>query len=99
MDNRPEDSPVDHVAKLARLDLADDELNQMHVEMVSILSHVRQIQELDLSDVPPTASPIPNGLRLRPDIPQDGLSQAEALANAPMASDGRFKVPPFQPSS
>ena len=44
-------------------------------------------------DVPPTASPIPRSNVLRPDVPEPGISQQAALANAPESEGGRFKVP------
>jgi aspartyl-tRNA(Asn)/glutamyl-tRNA(Gln) amidotransferase subunit C len=84
---------VDHVARLARLDLSDDERERMGIELGDILEHAAKIQELDLDDVPPTSHAIPIRNVMRPDEVRPSLSQDEALANAPEAADGRFRVP------
>ena len=84
---------VDHVARLARLDLSEEERERMSAELGDILEHAAKIQELDLDDVEPTSHAIPIRNVMRPDEVRPSLSQAEALANAPEATDGRFKVP------
>jgi len=84
---------VDHVARLARLDLSDAERDRMQAELTNILEHAERIQALDLDGVAPTshAVPITNAMRL--DEVKASLSQDDALANAPSAEDGRFRVP------
>lgn len=84
---------VDHVARLARLDLSDDERDRMQKELTGILAHADKIQELDLDGVPPTSHALPLSNVLRPDEVRPSLPQQEALSNAPRWEDGRFRVP------
>ena len=63
------------------------------VELTKILAHAEKIQELDLDGVEPTAHSVPLRNVMRPDEVKPGLSQEEALANAPAVEDGRFRVP------
>lgn len=84
---------VDHVARLARLDLSDDERDRMQKELTGILAHADKIQELDLDGVPPTSHALPLSNVLRPDEVRPSLPQQEALSNAPRSEDGRFRVP------
>jgi aspartyl-tRNA(Asn)/glutamyl-tRNA(Gln) amidotransferase subunit C len=84
---------VDHVARLARLDLSEEERERMRVEMTNILEHAAQIQALDLDGVEPTSHAIPLKNVMRTDEVKPSLSQEEALAIAPRAEDGRFMVP------
>lgn len=84
---------VDHVARLARLDLSEEERKRMQVELTQILEHVERIQSLELDGVDPTSHAIPLRNVMRADEERTSLSQEEALANAPVAEDGRFKVP------
>lgn len=84
---------VDHVARLARLDLSDAERQRMIGELAQILEHAEKIQALDLDDVEPTSHSVPLRNVMREDVVKESLSQADALANAPEAEDGRFRVP------
>jgi aspartyl-tRNA(Asn)/glutamyl-tRNA(Gln) amidotransferase subunit C len=84
---------VDHVARLARLDLSTDERSRMQEELSNILEHAEKIQALELDGVEPTSHAIPISNAFRADEVVPSLAQAEALANAPDAEDGRFKVP------
>jgi aspartyl-tRNA(Asn)/glutamyl-tRNA(Gln) amidotransferase subunit C len=84
---------VDHVARLARLDLSEDERKRMQAELTQILEHVERIQNLELDGVEPTSHAIPLRNIMRADDGRPSLAQDEALANAPAAEDGRFKVP------
>lgn len=84
---------VDHVARLARLDLSEEERAKIVPELGKILEYAARIQALDLDDVPPTSHAIPLRNATRPDEVKPSLSPAEALANAPDAEDGRFAVP------
>ena len=84
---------VDHIARLARLDLSEAERERMRVELDQILGHAERIQALELDDVPPTSHSIPLSNVLRPDEVRPSLPQAEALGNSPATEDGRFKVP------
>jgi aspartyl-tRNA(Asn)/glutamyl-tRNA(Gln) amidotransferase subunit C len=84
---------VDHVARLARLDLSEDERTRMEVELAQILGHAEKIQALDLDRVEPTAHAVRIVNALRADEVTESLSSADALANAPDAEDGWFRVP------
>src|SRR3990170_1277198 len=86
-------SAVDHIARLARLDLSEEERTRMQEELAHILAHAEKIQELDLDDVPPTSHSVPLSNVMRADQVSPSLSQEDALANAPETQDGRFKVP------
>lgn len=84
---------VDHVARLARLDLTDDERDRMRAELSDILGHAEKIQALDLDGVEPMAHSVPLVNRMRPDEVRPSLPQEKALLNAPESEDGRFRVP------
>lgn len=84
---------VDHVARLARLDLTDDEAEQFTEQLSVILEHAEDVAALDLGDVPPLAHPLPLVNVVRPDEPTPTLDRDEVLAAAPAAEDGRFRVP------
>src|SRR5437660_7398516 len=84
---------VEHVARLARLALSDDEIEQFRRELGGILDHARQIASLDIRDVPATAHPLPLVNVLRADVPASSLDRAEVLAAAPDAQDDQFRVP------
>jgi aspartyl-tRNA(Asn)/glutamyl-tRNA(Gln) amidotransferase subunit C len=86
-------SAVDHIARLARLDLSEEERTRMQEELAQILAHAEKIQELDLEGIPPTSHSVPLSNVMRADQVAPSLSQEDALANAPAAEDGRFKVP------
>jgi aspartyl-tRNA(Asn)/glutamyl-tRNA(Gln) amidotransferase subunit C len=84
---------VEHMAQLARLALTDAEADQLTGELEVILEHASSIAALDLSDVPPTAHPLPLGNVLRDDEVRPSLDRDEVLASAPAVEDGRFRVP------
>ena len=84
---------VAHVAKLARLDLTDDELAEYTEQLGAVLEHAADVASLDIADVPPTAHPLPLVNVLRDDEPGPSLDREEVLAAAPEAEDGRFRVP------
>ena len=84
---------VEHVARLARLALTDDEVASLTAELGIILEHAARVSAIDTSDVPPTAHPLPLVNVFRPDEPRRRLTHDEALAAAPAAEDDRFRVP------
>jgi aspartyl-tRNA(Asn)/glutamyl-tRNA(Gln) amidotransferase subunit C len=86
-------SAVDHVARLARLDLSEDERIRMQSELTQILAHAEKIQNLDLDGVEPTSHAVPIVNVMRPDEVTESLPPDVALANAPDVEDGRFRVP------
>ena len=83
-----------HVAKLARLDLRDDEVDRLTRELGAILEAVSKVSELDLTDVPPTSHPLDLVNVWAEDEPHVSLSVDEALANAPAREGNLFRVPP-----
>jgi aspartyl-tRNA(Asn)/glutamyl-tRNA(Gln) amidotransferase subunit C len=83
-----------HVARLARLELTDDEVARFTEQLSAILEAVAKVSELDLSDVEPTAHPLDVVNVWAADDPATSLPVEESLANAPEAHDGFFKVPP-----
>ena len=86
-------SDVQHVARLARLALTDEEVDHLTSELAGILGHAQDIEALQLDDVPPTAHPLPLVNVLRADEVRPTLDRDEVLAAAPAAEDGRFRVP------
>jgi aspartyl-tRNA(Asn)/glutamyl-tRNA(Gln) amidotransferase subunit C len=83
-----------HVARLARLELTDDEVERFTEQLSAILEAVAKVSELDLSDVEATAHPLDLVNVWAEDEPQPSLAVDEALANAPDREGGFFKVPP-----
>jgi aspartyl-tRNA(Asn)/glutamyl-tRNA(Gln) amidotransferase subunit C len=83
-----------HVARLARLELREDEVDRLGAQLNDILAAVSKVSELDLSDVPPTSHPLDVVNVWAADEPRDSLSTADALANAPEREGSYFKVPP-----
>jgi aspartyl-tRNA(Asn)/glutamyl-tRNA(Gln) amidotransferase subunit C len=83
-----------HVARLARLELHDEELERLGTQLNDILEAVSKVAELDLSDVPPTSHPLDVVNVWGADEPRPSLPVDEALANAPERDGTYFKVPP-----
>ena len=84
---------VSHLAKLARIDMSDAELDHLAQEMELILGAVARVQEVAGADVPPTSHPIPVNNVVREDVVHPSLTPTEALSGAPAQVDNRFKVP------
>jgi len=82
-----------HVARLARLALTEDEIAKFQEQLSAILEAVSKVDELDLSDVEPTAHPLDLSNVWAADEPQPSLPLEDALANAPDREDGYFRVP------
>jgi aspartyl-tRNA(Asn)/glutamyl-tRNA(Gln) amidotransferase subunit C len=83
-----------HVARLARLELSDEEVDRFAGELSKVLDHIETIGELgDLDDVPPTSHVVAVENALRADEPRPSLPQEVALASAPDAGLGGFRVP------
>jgi aspartyl-tRNA(Asn)/glutamyl-tRNA(Gln) amidotransferase subunit C len=87
-------SEVLHVARLARLELTDDEVAKFQEQLSAILEAVSTVSELDLSEVPPTAHPLEIQNAWDEDVPRPCLTSDETFANAPDRDDGFFRVPP-----
>lgn len=84
---------VRHVARLARLDVTDDEVELFAGQLAAVLEHAEDVEALDTAGVPPTAHPLPLVNVLREDVAGGSLDRDEVLAMAPAAEDGRFRVP------
>ncbi|GAA0632808.1 Asp-tRNA(Asn)/Glu-tRNA(Gln) amidotransferase subunit GatC [Sporichthya brevicatena] len=84
---------VAHLARLARLDLSEDELAQMAGQLDAILNAVARVSEVAGADVPPMSHAVPLTNVLREDEVRPGLTPEQALSGAPAAEDGRFRVP------
>jgi aspartyl-tRNA(Asn)/glutamyl-tRNA(Gln) amidotransferase subunit C len=82
-----------HVARLARLELGEDEVARMSEELSAVLDHIQVIGELDLDGVAPTTHVVEVSNALRPDVVAPSLPHDVALANAPAVADGGFSVP------
>ena len=83
-----------HVARLARLDLADEAVERMRLELSKVLDHIEKIGELDdLDGVAPTSHVGVLENVLREDEPRPSLPREAALAAAPDPADGGFRVP------
>jgi aspartyl-tRNA(Asn)/glutamyl-tRNA(Gln) amidotransferase subunit C len=89
----PVEIDIDHVAKLARVQLTDDERARMRDQLAVILEHAAKVGEVAAADVPPTASPIPQVNVFREDVSEPSLPHEAAMANAPAQADERFLVP------
>ena len=84
---------VAHVARLALLDLTDDELDELTDQLAAVLDHAADVEALDLADVPADLPPLPAANVLRADVARRPLDRDEVLAQAPAAEGGRFRVP------
>ena len=83
-----------HVARLARLELSDDDVTKFQEQLSDIQEAVSKVSELDLDDVPPTAHPLEIANAWAEDEPHACLTREEAFANAPDELDGHFRTPP-----
>jgi aspartyl-tRNA(Asn)/glutamyl-tRNA(Gln) amidotransferase subunit C len=85
---------VEHIAKLARLQLTDEQKERYRGQLEAILDHVAKLQELDTEDVLPTASVSVAQMPLREDKSRPGLSTDDLLKNAPKQDKDQFQIPP-----
>jgi aspartyl-tRNA(Asn)/glutamyl-tRNA(Gln) amidotransferase subunit C len=83
---------VEHVARLARMQLSEEELALMRAQLSAILDYMTMLQEVDVTEVPPTAQVTGLSSVLRPDEVQASLTNEEVLANAPDSAQGMFRV-------
>ena len=84
---------VMHVARLARLDLSDEEVELFTAQLRTVLDHAADVASLDLSHLEPSSHPIALRNVLRADEPRPSLDRDEVLAAAPSVEDHRFRVP------
>jgi aspartyl-tRNA(Asn)/glutamyl-tRNA(Gln) amidotransferase subunit C len=83
-----------HVARLARLELSDDEVTRFQEQLSAILEAVSKVAELDLADVPPTSHPLEIAHTWAEDEPRPCLPLDEVFANAPDRDGDLFRTPP-----
>jgi len=83
---------LDNLALLARLELSPEERETFAPQLAKILDHMRALDAIDVSGVGPTAHAAELFDVLRADVPRAGLSQQQALQNAPATSNGMFRV-------
>ncbi|OCT14681.1 asparaginyl/glutamyl-tRNA amidotransferase subunit C [Paenibacillus pectinilyticus] len=84
---------VDHVAKLARLDLNDTEKDLFTDQLNAILKYAEQLNQLNTEGVAPTSHAMPLVNVMREDVAKPSLPIEKVLLNAPDHEDGQFKVP------
>jgi aspartyl-tRNA(Asn)/glutamyl-tRNA(Gln) amidotransferase subunit C len=84
---------VEHVAKLARLELSEQQKDTFTDQLSKILTYVEQLNELDTKGVEPTSHVLDIKNVMREDIPGESLPQERALANAPEKAAGHYRVP------
>ncbi|MBZ0282903.1 MAG: Asp-tRNA(Asn)/Glu-tRNA(Gln) amidotransferase subunit GatC [Anaerolineae bacterium] len=83
---------VRRIAELAKLDLTDDEVALYAGQLSHILDYFQKLQQIDTSQIPPTASVLPLRNVLREDVALPALSVGQVIANAPDAEDNQFRV-------
>jgi len=84
---------VEHVAKLARLDIGEDEKGTFARQLSAVLTYMDQLKEVETSGVEPTTTVLPAVNVFRDDVVRPSLPREQALANAPEQSEGFFSVP------
>ncbi len=85
---------VQHIAKLARLELTDEQREHYREQLSAILDYIAKLRRLDTTDVPPTAGGGLTQMILRRDESRPSLPTETLLANAPETEDDQFKIPP-----
>ena len=84
---------VAHLARLARIDLSDGELDHLAGQLDVILGSVARVAEVAADDIPPTSHAVPLTNVVRPDVVRPSLTPEQALSGAPAVEDQRFRVP------
>lgn len=84
---------IEHVAKLAKLDIPEERKQHVALKISSLLEYMRQLQELDITGIEPTTLVLPLTNVFREDKTTPCLPREEALSLAPESEDGYFKVP------
>lgn len=84
---------VAHLARLARIELSEEELDRFGAQLPVILSAVEKVQQANVGDLPPMSHPLPISNIFRADENRPSLTAEEALAGAPDSEQQRFLVP------
>lgn len=87
--------PIDvrYVAKLARIDLTDEEIERFQGQLEHVLTHVEQLSKVDVEGIEATSHATPIFDRMREDVSRPGIGVEAALANAPDQAAGQIRVP------
>ena len=85
---------VEHIARLARLELSAEQKALYREQLSNILDYMAKLRELDTASVPPTAGGGQTRMEFRFDRSREGLSTEALLKNAPESEDEQFKIPP-----
>ncbi|MGB2986570.1 MAG: Asp-tRNA(Asn)/Glu-tRNA(Gln) amidotransferase subunit GatC [Phycisphaerae bacterium] len=88
-----DEATVRHVAHLARLEISDEEVARFAEQLSSILGYIEKLNELDTTDVPPTAHALAISNVFREDAVRPSCEADRALHNAPQCQEGFFRVP------
>lgn len=84
---------VAYIARLAKLELTEEETAAFSADLNQVLSYVQQLEQWDTTGVEPMYHPLPVFDALRADVPGESLPNADALLNAPAQEEGQFRVP------
>lgn len=87
---------VEHIARLARLELTEEEIVRFGRQLSDILDYAARLGELDTRSIAPTATVLPLRSVMRPDEPGETLDRSDLLKNAPHTQDGQFRTPPVK---
>ncbi len=85
---------VEHIAKLARLELTDEAKNRYREQLSAILEHVAKLQKLETASIQPTAGVFSTESHLRADVSRPGLTPEALLRTAAEKEQAQFKIPP-----
>ena len=85
---------IEHIARLARLELSEEEKSLYQEQLSEILVYAVRLSALDTSGVPPTSSVLPARSVLRQDEPAPGLDRQVLIGDSPEVEDGQFRIPP-----
>ncbi len=88
-----DEKTVRHIARLARLQVTDEEAKNLETELSSIMNWIEQLNEVNTDDVQPLTSIVEVSLKQREDVVTDGGYPEEIMKNAPLSEDNFFMVP------
>ncbi len=86
---------VRHIAFLARLELTPDEQERYTEQLSAVLEYASRLQQVDTSQIPPTATVLPLFAPLREDTVRESVPRDQILSNAHKTEAGMFQVPPI----
>ena len=93
MSTKIDKSQVEHIARLARLSMSEEELELFSSQLTNIMGHIKKLEELDTDGIEPTSHALDLINVTREDVVRESLKVDEALANAPDRHDGFYRVP------